>query len=165
MSPLGCILLVASRDGMCCRKADMIRAIICVGLLLVLPAAATAQQHAAVDSTAKQTSAEQLQQSLGKNAKILVIDVRSPQEFSAGHIPGSVNIPIDDLAGKLAEMRVSKDTRIVTMCEHGGRSSRAAIELQKLGYSTSSYCTLDSWKKCGYKIETGDGKPRAATRQ
>ncbi len=129
---------------------------------MVLPTVVRAQQHAPVDSAAKQTSAEQLQQALGKNAKVLVIDVRSPQEFSAGHIPGAVNIPIDDLARKLAEMKVSKDTTVVTMCEHGGRSSRAAIELQKLGYSTASYCTLESWKKCGYKIETGDAKPRAA---
>ncbi len=140
----------------------MIRTAICTGLLMVLPTVVRAQQHAPVDSAAKQTSAEQLQQALGKNAKVLVIDVRSPQEFSAGHIPGAVNIPIDDLARKLAEMKVSKDTTVVTMCEHGGRSSRAAIELQKLGYSTASYCTLESWKKCGYKIETGDAKPRAA---
>jgi rhodanese-related sulfurtransferase len=58
-------------------------------------------------------------------------------------------------------MKVSKDTTLVTMCEHGGRSSRAALELEKLGYKTASYCTLDSWKKCGYKIETSDAKPHA----
>ena len=65
-----------------------------------------------------------------------------------------MNIPLDDLARKLEEMKVTKDTTLVTMCEHGGRSSRAALELQKLGYPTASFCTLDSWKKCGYKIET-----------
>ncbi len=140
----------------------MTRMAIWAGLLLTFPAFATAQQHAPVDNSAKQTSAEQLQKSLGKNAKIVVIDVRSPQEFAAGHVPGAINIPVEDLAKKLAEMKIAKDTTIVTMCEHGGRSSRAAIELQKLGYSTASYCTLESWKKCGYKIETGNAKPRAA---
>ena len=136
---------------------------ICMGMLLAC-SNAVAAQHAPVEKAAKQTSAEQLQQALGKEAKILVIDVRNPQEFSTGHIPGAVNIPLDDLAKRLAEMKVSKDTTIVTMCEHGGRSSRAVLELQKLGYSTASYCTLDSWKKCGYKIESGDAKPRAAAK-
>ena len=137
---------------------------ICLGLLLAWTSAAAAQQHAPVEKAAKQTSADQLQQALGKHTKILVIDVRSPQEFSAGHIPGAVNIPIDDLARDLKAMKLSKDTTIVTMCEHGGRSSRAALELQKLGYPTASFCTLDAWKKCGFKIETGDANPRAAAK-
>jgi rhodanese-related sulfurtransferase len=134
---------------------------ICIGLLLAWSGAAGGQQHATVDKSAKQTSAEQLQQALGKNTRILVIDVRSAQEFATGHIPGAVNIPLEGLARKLEEMKVSKDTTLVTTCEHGGRSSRAALELEKLGYHTASYCTLDSWKKCGYKIATGDAKPHA----
>jgi rhodanese-related sulfurtransferase len=131
---------------------------ICLGLLLAWCGAAQGQQHAPVDKDARQTSAEDLQKALGKDAKILVIDVRSAQEFATGHIPGAVNIPIDDLAKKLEEMKVTKDTTLVTMCEHGGRSSRAALELRKLGYKTASFCTLDSWKKCGYRIETGSSK-------
>jgi rhodanese-related sulfurtransferase len=137
-------------------------AAICIGLLLAWSGATATPQHAAVEKAAKQTPAEQLQEALGKNTKILVVDVRSPQEFAAGHIPGAVNIPLDELARKLAEMKVTKDTTLVTVCEHGGRSSRAALELQKLGYPTASFCTLESWKKCGFKVETGEAKRRAA---
>ena len=145
------------------REIRMKSIALCVSLLLAAGsgAAAAAQQHASVDKAAKQTSAEQLQEALGKETKILVIDVRSAQEFATGHVPGAVNIPIDELARKLQEMKIAKDTTVVTMCEHGGRSSRAAVELQKLGYHTATFCTLDSWKKCGYKIETGDAKPHA----
>ncbi len=139
----------------------MNRVAICIFLFVSWSGLAAAQQHAAVEKGAKQSTAEELQQALGKNQKILVVDVRSAQEFSTGHIPGAVNIPIDNLAAKLAEMKVAKDTTIVTACEHGGRSSRAALELQKLGYKTASYCTLDSWKKCGYKIAIGDAQPRS----
>ena len=137
-------------------------AAICIGLLLAWSGAKAAPQHAAAERAAKQTSAEQLQEALGKDIKILVVDVRSPQEFAAGHIPGAVNIPLNELARKLAEMKVAKDTTVVTVCEHGGRSSRAAFDLQKLGYPTASFCTLDSWKKCGFKMESGEAKPQAA---
>jgi rhodanese-related sulfurtransferase len=134
---------------------------IVMGLLLAWSVAA-AQQHAPVDKAAQQTSAEQLQQALAKNSKMLVIDVRSAREFAVGHIPGAVNIPIEELPGKIKEMRVGKDTTLVTVCEHGGRSSRAAVELQKLGYHTVSYCRLDDWRKCGYQTVSGDAKPHAA---
>jgi len=137
---------------------------VCISLLLAWTTSLVGQQHVPVDNAAKETSAQQLQEGLGKENKILVVDVRSPQEFTTGHVPTAVNIPLDELPKKLEEMKVSKDTTIVTMCEHGGRSSRAAAELQKLGYPTASYCTLDAWKKCGYKVETGDGKPHAAAK-
>jgi rhodanese-related sulfurtransferase len=132
-----------------------------LGLVLAWACISVAQQHAPVEKSAPLTSAQDLQKALGKNAKVLVIDVRSPQEFATGHLAGAMNIPIDELAQKLTAMKVAKDTTVVTMCEHGGRSSRAVIELQKLGYKTVSYCTLDSWKKCGYKVEAGDAKPPA----
>ena len=139
----------------------MMRIAICVGLVLAWTSFSTAQQHSPVEKSAKQTSAQDLQQALGKSARMLVIDVRSPQEFATGHIPGAVNIPIGDLTSKLTAMKVGKDTTLVTMCEHGGRSSRAAVELQKLGYKTASYCTLDAWKKCGYKVQTNDATPHS----
>jgi rhodanese-related sulfurtransferase len=132
---------------------------ICLGILLLLTGRPVAQEHATLDKDAHQITAQELQEALGKDKKIMVIDVRSPQEFATGHIPGAVNIPIEDLARKLEDLKVPKDTTLVTMCEHGGRSSRAAVEMGKLGYKTTSFCTLDSWKKGGYKIESD--KPRA----
>jgi len=129
------------------------------GLMLMCLCALAAPQHATVDTSARQSSAPDVQRALNGKRRMLVIDVRSPQEFASGHIPEAVNIPVDELAGKLAAMKVGKDTTLVTVCEHGGRSSRAALELQKLGYKTASYCTLDAWKKCGYKIATGKAKP------
>jgi rhodanese-related sulfurtransferase len=133
--------------------------VICVAVLLAWSGAAAAQEHPAVEKGAPQTSAQQLHQALDKKETVLVVDVRSPQEFATGHIPGAVNIPLDELAKRIGEMKVPKNTTLVTMCEHGGRSSRAALELEKLGYKTSSFCTLDSWKKRGYKIEAGEAKP------
>ena len=120
---------------------------------------AAAQQHAPVAPDAKETAAQKLSEKLDQGKKILILDVRDPKEYDAGHVSGAVNIPIEDLSKRLAEMRVPKDTTIVTMCEHGGRSSRAALELQKLGYKTSSFCRLDSWKKEGHRLEKTEEKP------
>ncbi len=121
---------------------------------------AAAQKHPPVTSGASETSAKQLHSMLGKKHKILVIDVRTPAEYARGHIPAAVNIPITVLSRKIRQMKVSKDTTIVTMCDHGGRSSRAALELQKMGYRTSSFCRIDAWRKDGYKVKEG-AKPRS----
>lgn len=125
-----------------------------IGGNLMLPAA----QHAPVDKNARQTSATRLHQEMAQAGKLLVIDVRTPKEFAAEHVPGAVNIPIEELAKKIREMKVPRDTTIVTMCDHGGRSSRAAVELQKMGYKTSSFCRIDAWKGKGYKTESGQSK-------
>ncbi len=137
--------------------------ILVVPFLIVtsVAAAQTAEQkHAPAAEGAPETSADELSKQLGEGKKVLVIDVRSPEEFESGHVPGATNIPIEDLSKRIGEMKVSKDTTIVTICEHGGRSSRAALELQKLGYKSSSFCKLESWKKEGHKTETGDGKAK-----
>jgi len=120
------------------------------------------QEHAPLAAGASETGAKKLSEELAAGKKVLILDVRSPQEYSEGHVPGAINIPSEDLKKKIEEMKVSKDTVLVTVCEHGGRSSRAAVELQKLGYKTSSFCRLDSWKKQGYELETGTGKAPAA---
>jgi rhodanese-related sulfurtransferase len=122
--------------------------------LFAAASAGLAQQHAPVAPDAKETQAEKLREELGSGKKVLVIDVRDAKEFAEGHVPGAINIPVSELGKRLPEMQVSKDTTIVTMCEHGGRSSRASLEIEKLGYKTTSFCRLEGWKKAGYKTET-----------
>jgi rhodanese-related sulfurtransferase len=122
--------------------------------------AALPQQHPSVSSGAPETSAERLHSMLGQKGEVLVLDVRTPEEYAKGHIPEAINVPIDSLAAKIREMHVSKETTIVTTCEHGGRSSRAALELRKMGYQATSFCRIGSWQKDGYKIERGNAGPR-----
>ena len=116
------------------------------------------QKHPSVTAGAPETTAKQLHSMLGEKGKVLVLDVRNPQEYAKGHIPEAVNVPIDVLPRKIHEMKVSKDTTIVTMCDHGGRSSRAALELQKMGYRATSFCRIESWQKDGYKITKGHSR-------
>ena len=139
-------------------KRIFILGIISFVLSGVFPLAAA--QHAPVDKSAPETAAARLHEELGQGSKVLVIDVRAPKEFATGHVPGAVNIPSEELGKKIRVMKVPKDTTIVTVCEHGGRSSRAAAELQAMGYKTSSFCRLDGWKEKSYKVETSDAKTK-----
>ena len=117
---------------------------------------ALSQKHPSIDLAAHETDAQQLHSLLDHNGKVLILDVRTPREYARGHVPEAVNVPIDVLARKVKQMQVAKTTTIVTMCDHGGRSSRAAMELQKMGYHATSFCRIDSWQKDGYKITKGN---------
>jgi len=63
----------------------------------------------------------------------LLLDVRTPGEFAGGHIEGAVNIPVQELGQRLAELG-DKDRPIVVYCRSGKRSSRAAGVLKGAGH-------------------------------
>ena len=124
--------------------------------MLALP-----QKHPSVAPGAHETTATALHSWMDHNGKALVIDVRTAEEYARGHIPKAINIPVSELPQKIRQMKISKDTTIVTMCDHGGRSSHAAMELQKMGYEVTSFCRIDSWQKDGYEITKGNAKSNA----
>ena len=63
-----------------------------------------------------------------------LVDVRTPQEFASGHIPGAVNIPVQDLGRRMTELD-GKERPIVLYCRSGARSSTAARMLKSAGYA------------------------------
>lgn len=63
-----------------------------------------------------------------------LVDVRTPQEFSAGHIEGAVNIPLQELDTRMGELG-NKDGQIVLYCRSGNRSAQAAQRLKGAGFS------------------------------
>ena len=64
-----------------------------------------------------------------------VIDVRTPQEWQGGHIPGAVHIPVDELLNKKRLHEVARDGRpMFLVCAGGGRSSAASAFLSERGY-------------------------------
>ncbi|MDH4234717.1 MAG: rhodanese-like domain-containing protein, partial [Gallionella sp.] len=65
----------------------------------------------------------------------LILDVRSPQEYAEGHIPGAVNISFDQLSSRLAEIGSYKDKDVVLYCKSGRRAGIAANTLQAAGFS------------------------------
>lgn len=65
---------------------------------------------------------------------ILVIDVRSAQEYADGHVPGAVNIPHGSIASHLDALRAVPGRQIVLYCESGRRAGMAAQTLQANGF-------------------------------
>ena len=65
-----------------------------------------------------------------------LVDVRTPQEFSAGSIPGAVNIPVDDLRTRLEE--IPRDQKIAVYCQVGQRGYLATRILLQNGFSASN---------------------------
>jgi len=63
-----------------------------------------------------------------------LVDVRSPAEFSSGHLPGAINIPVQELSTRTGELAPS-DKPIVLYCQSGMRSASAARILKSAGYS------------------------------
>jgi len=65
----------------------------------------------------------------------LVLDVRTPDEYASGHIPGAANIPHEQLPMRLRELPVTKTTEIVVHCQSGRRAQLAKAILREGGYS------------------------------
>jgi len=75
----------------------------------------------------------ELNEKLKDKRKFLLIDVRQPEEFKSGHVPGAKLIPHGELNRRINEL--PKDKEIACICATGSRSSSAARMLSKQGYN------------------------------
>ncbi len=69
------------------------------------------------------------------NKNIIIVDVRSPQEFAETKINSSINLPVYDIAHNAKRVLQNKSAQIVLYCQSGERSKEAYNLLEKLGYS------------------------------
>ena len=87
-----------------------------------------------------------------------LIDVRTPAEFEAGHIPGAVNVPLDELKGSLGEIReVLRDHDVVLVCRSGARAGQAQQALQSAGLTSPTVLSggIVDWEKTGGAVNRG----------
>ncbi|MGZ3898878.1 MAG: rhodanese-like domain-containing protein [Bacteroidia bacterium] len=66
-----------------------------------------------------------------RSGKATIVDVRTPGEYMGAHVPGSINIPLQEIPKRIAELK-DKDN-IVLCCASGGRSSQATEFLKQNG--------------------------------
>ncbi|MEK7233380.1 MAG: rhodanese-like domain-containing protein [Elusimicrobiota bacterium] len=89
-----------------------------------------------------------------KATDLCVLDVRSPEAFAEGHIPTAINIPLADLAGKLAAL--PKDKTLVTYCSNltCALAPKAALVLAEKGFKVMElFGGIATWTEFGFPIE------------
>jgi phage shock protein E len=86
---------------------------------------------------------------------LVVLDVRTAEEFAAGHVPGAINVPHDQLQGRLGELAALRDKDLVVYCKSGRRSGLALEVLGKQGYTRLSHLDGDmqGWEAAGRPVE------------
>ena len=101
-------------------------------LAAAISAVAITTSFVAYANTAPQTEQSAVQQ---EKAKGVWIDVRSAEEFNAGHLQGAVNIPHDKIVEGVKAIGSDKDAPINLYCRSGRRAEAALTELKNAGYT------------------------------
>jgi uncharacterized membrane protein YdjX (TVP38/TMEM64 family)/rhodanese-related sulfurtransferase len=100
--------------------------------------------------------ADELQRRLSAGEQVTVVDVREPDEFTAppGHLPGAINIPLAELAGRTPDMARRKQP-IVVVCKTDRRSARAAADLSAAGLPDVTVLRggTDGWHQRGLALD------------
>ena len=115
---------------------------VCFAILVALFAAGCSQSPAGASVDVSVDEALRLWQ----NKEAVLIDVRTPAEYREGHIPGVVNIPLDELEKRLGE--IPRDKKVVLICRTGNRSAQGTKLLRGKGFDNVYNSTggMSSWK-------------------
>ena len=93
----------------------------------------------------------ELHKDLGENE--IILDVRRPEEFAAGHVENATNVPLDQVGEQVEELRGK--SKIYIHCKAGGRARKAFEVLQGAGL-TNLVCInegMDHWVEAGYLVK------------
>ena len=109
-------------------------AIVLLGAAGVVPMAFAADAAPAA-SAESMSQADLLARLNRKDPDLVVLDVRTPAEFAAGHVPGARNVSHDLLSSRLAELAPLRDKQVVLYCRSGRRTLLAADVLHAAGFT------------------------------
>lgn len=105
-------------------------------------------------NTTQNLDVNQVRERQTTSKKPLLLDVRQPEEFREGHIPGSKLIPLSELNYRLKEL--PKDREIVCICRSGNRSGTAARKLVSAGFkSYNMRGGMNAWQRAGLPLKKG----------
>ena len=86
-------------------------------------------------NTYRQISMDEAAEMMAEESDYIILDVRRPDEFAAGHIPNAINVPNETIGTVEIPELPDKDQLIMVYCRSGRRSKEAAEKLVKLGYT------------------------------
>ena len=87
------------------------------------------------------------------NPNVFMLDVREPDEYSAGHIPGITLIPMGEIIDRLNE--IPTDQEVIVTCRTGNRSAQIADLLREQGFTNIHNMEggIVAWEEAGYAVE------------
>ena len=94
-----------------------------------------AASNAAEPATPRIDQASLLKRIENKDSTMVILDVRTPEEYAAGHVPGAINIPYTHLPVRISEVADAADKDIVVYCAIGVRAELGAERLRENGFS------------------------------
>ena len=103
--------------------------------LLFSALAFTACGSASSELSFQQISMDSAITQMAEEDNFILLDVRTPEEFADGHIPGAINIPNESIGENDITELPDKEQRIYVYCRSGNRSKQASAKLVNLGYT------------------------------
>ena len=95
----------------------------------------------------RQISMEEAEQIMKTESGYIILDVRRPDEYTDGHIPGAINLPNEDIGTTEIPKLPDKAQLILVYCRSGRRSKEASEKLVKLGYTNiAEFGGILDWK-------------------
>ncbi|MEO1430958.1 MAG: rhodanese-like domain-containing protein [Cyanobacteria bacterium J06632_19] len=103
----------------------------------------------------KQIPATELIEQIKLDKAPVILDVRTSEEYSQGHIPGAINIEYRELPSRISEINSLSNQKIVVYCERGVRANIAEETLKKAGFTEVLHLEGDmsGWRERGFEVE------------
>lgn len=133
------------------KRNQQIFAAVIIGIVVVIAGVLLLNRNGNTDTASAQHISPVAYHSEFENTQHILLDVRTPAEFSDGHIEGAMNIAVETLSSRISE--VPTDQPIVVYCRSGNRSAQAVDILTEAGY-TNVYDMggIIDWTAAGYPI-------------
>ena len=94
-----------------------------------------AAQEDTVKAEYKKITAEEAKERMDKDDKVVILDVRTEEEYQEGHVPGAIVITNETISSGPLEELPDMDQAILVYCRSGNRSAQAAKKLAEAGYT------------------------------
>ena len=105
---------------------------ILLSALMITGCAGTSNNHT---NTYRSITMDEAVTMMAQETGYIILDVRRPDEFAAGHIPNAINVPNETIGTAEIPELPNKDQLIMVYCRSGRRSKEASAKLVKLGYT------------------------------
>ena len=120
------------------KKMIFLIIVIILSLIFLLYRNETSEENNLQDSTNLEyeirTNIEQTKELISKDNDLIILDVRTKEEYDQGHIDGAILIPYDEIETHVKDIEKSKDKPLLVYCRSGRRSSIAIKTLKNKGF-------------------------------